>query len=141
MSALAQAAVPAYVNIAPIVPALTDHEIEAIAEQAGLHGARGISAIPLRLPHEVAPLFEAWLAQHFPDRAGKVMAIVRSLRAGKANDPSFHGRMKGSGPWAELLATRMMLARKRHGFAKARIDVRSDLFTPPAIPGQQLSLF
>lgn len=141
VAALAKADVPVYVNIAPIVPALTDHEIEAIAAQAALHGAYGISAIPLRLPHEVAPLFEAWLAEHFPDRAAKVMAIVRSLREGKTNDPSFHGRMKGKGPWAQLLATRMALARKRHGWSKARIDVRSDLFTPPAMPGQQLSLF
>ncbi len=141
VAALAKANVPTYVNIAPIVPAITDHEIETIAEQAAAHGARGISAIPLRLPHEVAPLFEAWLAEHYPDRAAKVMAIVRSLRDGKANDPSFHGRMKGKGPWADLLATRMALARKRHGFAKARIDVRCDLFTPPIMPGQQLTLF
>jgi DNA repair photolyase len=141
VAALHAAGVPVYVNMAPVIPAITDAEVETIVARAAAAGASGVSYIPVRLPWEVAPLFRAWLDTHFPDRAGKVMAIVQSLRGGKDNDPRFGMRMKGQGPWAALLATRFRIARAKAGFAKGRrrLDLRCDLFRPPA--GAQGELF
>ncbi len=94
---LADAGVPVYVNMAPIIPQITDHEIERVIERAVEAGALGVSYIPVRLPHEVAPLFRAWLDEHFPDRAGKVMSIINSIRGGRNNDPRVGARMRGQG--------------------------------------------
>ncbi|WP_380878019.1 radical SAM protein [Sphingomonas sp. DBB INV C78] len=129
--ALRAAGVPTYVSIAPVIPAITDHEIEHIIEAAADAGAIGCFFIPVRLPHEVAPLFRAWLDEHFPDRAGKVMAMIRDIRGGRDNDPDFHTRMKGQGAWAELIRTRFRLACRRYGVGNERIDLRCDLFRPP----------
>lgn len=139
--ALTDAGVPTYVNMAPVIPAITDNEVEAIVAAAAAAGALGVSYIPVRLPWEVAPLFRAWLDEHFPDRAGKVMATIHSLRGGKDNDPGFFSRMKGQGPWADLLKTRFRIARTRAGFSDERrkLDLRCDLFRPPA--GAQGELF
>ncbi|MGC1469066.1 MAG: radical SAM protein, partial [Sphingorhabdus sp.] len=137
---LAAACIPTHVNVAPIIPAINDHEIEAILERAAESGAKTASWIPLRLPHEVAPLFQDWLQVHFPDRAGKVMSIVRSIREGSDNDPNFFQRMRGSGPWADLIRTRFQIASRKHGFNQTRIQLRSDLFVPPRSDGQ-LALF
>ena len=139
MRRLADAGIPVHVSIAPVIPAITDHEIEHIVERAAESGARGVFFLPVRLPHEVAPLFRAWLAEHFPDRAGKVMAIIQSLRGGKDNDPNFFTRMRGQGPWAELLRTRFQIAVKKHGLNKERFAARTDLFRPPR--GAQGELF
>ena len=98
MKALNDAGVPCYVAIAPVVPQITDHELEHIVEAAVEAGAPGGFYLPVRLPHEVAPLFRAWLDEHFPDRAAKVMATIRSLRGGRDNDPNFFSRMRGPGP-------------------------------------------
>ncbi|MCM8731340.1 PA0069 family radical SAM protein [Hephaestia sp. GCM10023244] len=136
---LADAGVPVYVSIAPIVPAITDHEIEHIVARAAEAGARGAFFLPVRLPHEVAPLFRAWLATHFPDRAGKVMAIIRSIRGGRDNDPDFFTRMRGQGAWAALIRARFAMACKRSGLTNERIVLRTDLFRPPA--GAQGELF
>ena len=133
---LRAAGIPAHVNIAPVIPAITDHEIEAIAAAAAEHDALSISVIPVRLPHEVAPLFEAWLEAHFPDRKDKVMHIIQSIRGGRNNDPNFHTRFQGQGPWADLLHTRTAIARKRFGLARARFGLRCDLFMPPEVNGQ-----
>jgi hypothetical protein len=86
----------------------------------------------VRLPHEVAPLFRAWLDTHFPDRAGKVMATIQSIRGGRDNDPNFHTRMRGQGPWADLLRKRFHIAAKRYGLDGERLRLRTDLFRPPA---------
>lgn len=128
---LADAGVPVYVSIAPVIPAITDHELEHIIERAAEAGARGCFFIPVRLPHEVAPLFRAWLKTHFPERAGKVMATIQALRGGRNNDPAFFSRMRGQGVWADLLRRRFEIARRRHGLEGGRIDLRSDLFRPP----------
>ena len=128
---LADAGVPTYVSIAPVIPAITDHEIEHIVERAAESGARAAFFLPVRLPHEVAPLFRAWLDAHFPDRAGKVMATIRDLRGGKDNDPDFFTRMRGQGPWAELLRTRFQIACRKHALNRESISVRTDLFRPP----------
>ena len=135
---LTDAGVPAYVSIAPIIPQITDHEIEAIVAAAAEAGARGAFCLPVRLPHEVAPLFRAWLDQHYPDRAGKVMATIRAIRGGKDNDPNFFSRMRGQGPWSDLIRTRFELACKRHGLGRAKFALRCDLFEPPE--GDQLRL-
>jgi DNA repair photolyase len=137
--ALSNAGIPVSVAIAPVVPAITDSELEAIVAAAAEAGAGGVFYIPVRLPHEVAPLFRAWLEEHYPERAGKVMAIIRSLRGGRDNDPDWFSRMRGQGPWADLLRTRFQIAVRKHGLDRERIALRTDLFQPPA--GRQLRLF
>jgi DNA repair photolyase len=137
---LAAAGIPTHVNVAPIIPAINDHEIESILQSAAEAGAKTASWIPLRLPHEVAPLFQHWLQVHFPDRAGKVMSVVRSIREGRDNDPNFFGRMRGAGPWADLIRTRFTIAARKLGLNRAKIQLRSDLFVPPRSDGQ-LTLF
>jgi DNA repair photolyase len=138
VAALARAGVPTYVSISPVIPAITDHEVEHLIERAAAASAVGAYFLPVRLPHEVAPLFRAWLDTHFPDRAGKVMAIIQSLRGGCDNDPGFHSRMRGQGPWGELLATRFALACRRHGLGGRGTQLRCDLFRPPAGPQGEL---
>ena len=138
IKALNDAGVPCHVAIAPVVPQITDHELEAIVEAAAAAGARGGFYLPVRLPHEVAPLFRAWLDHNFPDRASKVMATIRSLRGGRDNDPNFFSRMQGEGPWAELLRTRFEIAAKRYGLGQSKFPMRTDLFRPPE--GAQLRL-
>lgn len=135
---LAEAGVPVLMSIAPVIPAITDHEIEHLIERAAEAGAYGCTFIPVRLPHEVAPLFEAWLDTHFPDRKGKVMATIRSLRDGRRNDPDFFTRMRGSGPWADLLRTRFLRACRKHGLDGERVKLRTDLFRPPVGPQGEL---
>jgi DNA repair photolyase len=139
VAALAAAGIPTFVSISPVIPAITDHEIEHILERAGKAGARAAFFMPVRLPHEVAPLFRAWLDAHYPDRAGKVMAIVRSLRGGRDNDPDFFSRMQGQGPWADLLRIRFQKACAKYGLTGERLTLRTDLFRKPA--GAQGELF
>jgi len=135
---LAEAGVPAYVSIAPVVPAITDHEMEHLVEAAAEAGAIGVFYLPVRLPFEVAPLFRAWLDEHYPERAGKVMAIINELRGGRDNDPEFFSRMRGQGPWAALLRARFERAVKEHGLNIERRPLRTDLFEPPE--GAQMRL-
>lgn len=136
---LTDAGVPVFVSMSPVIPAITDHEMEHILERAAEAGARGAFFLPVRLPHEVAPLFRAWLDTHFPDRAAKVMAIIQSIRGGRDNDPDFFNRMRGQGPWADLLRTRFHIACRRYGLDGDRIRLRTDLFRRPA--GAQGELF
>ena len=136
--ALNEAGVPCHVAIAPVIPQVTDHELEAIVEAAVESKARGAFYLPVRLPHEVAPLFRAWLDEHYPDRAAKVMATIRSLRGGRDNDPNFFSRMRGQGPWADLLKTRFEIAAKKFGLPQAKFALRTDLFRPPE--GAQMRL-
>ena len=138
VKALTDAGIPAIVAIAPVIPAITDHEVEHIVEAAAEAGAAGTFFLPVRLPHEVAPLFRAWLDEHFADRAGKVMHIIQSMRGGKDNDPNFFTRHQGFGPWAELIRTRFDIAVRKHGLNKERRKLRTDLFVPPQ--GAQLRL-
>ncbi|MEH6789631.1 PA0069 family radical SAM protein [Parasphingorhabdus sp.] len=138
---LSDAGIHVHVNIAPVVPAITDHEIEAIVAAAAESGAKSVSFIPMRLPHEVAPLFEQWLETHYPERHAKVMSIVRQMRGGKRNDPSFHSRMRGQGPWADLIRTRLAIAARKAGLGRGKVTLRTDLFQRPRINGSQLELF
>lgn len=133
---LIDAGVPTQVNISPVIPAITDHEIEAIMKAAAEAGAIRASYILMRLPHEVAPLFRAWLAAHYPDRADKVMHLVQDIRGGRDNDPNFGTRMKGQGVWADLIRTRFKRAARAHGMDRRFPPLRSDLFRPTERDGQ-----
>jgi DNA repair photolyase len=136
---LADAGVRVFVSLAPVIPAITDHEMEHLLERAAAAGARGAFFLPVRLPHEVAPLFRAWLDEHFPDRASKVMSIIQQIRGGRDNDPNFFTRMQGQGPWADLLRTRFHRQCKKLGLNNDRWQLRTDLFRPPE--GAQMRLF
>lgn len=139
VKALSEAGVPVTVSISPVIPAITDHEVEHLLEAAAEAGARFAAFIPLRLPFEVAPLFRTWLDEHFPDRAAKVLSIVHSIRQGRDNDPGFHSRMRGQGPWADLLRTRFTIACRKHGLnQRQHAPLRCDLFRPPE--GDQMRL-
>jgi DNA repair photolyase len=134
--ALNAAGVPTQVNISPVIPAITDHEIETIMAAAAEAGAVRASYILLRLPHEVAPLFRAWLDAHFAERAAKVMHIVQDMRGGRDNDPEFGSRMRGTGVWADLVRTRFKKAAAKHGLDRRATELRSDLFERPEVGGQ-----
>ncbi|MFM2099874.1 MAG: hypothetical protein RLZZ366_1413 [Pseudomonadota bacterium] len=137
--ALTAAGIPTHINVAPIIPGITDHELEAILESGAEAGAVTASYIPIRLPHEVAPLFRDWLDAHYPDRAAKVMHLIQSLRGGKDNDPNFGSRMRGTGVWADLTRTRFGITCRKLGLNREKIILRNDLFTPPE--GAQMRLF
>src|SRR5690606_6837784 len=107
-------------SVAPVIPAITDEFMEGIVARAGALGVPSAGWIPLRLPHEVSPLFREWLSVHFPERLEKVMNIIRSIRGGRDNDPDFFSRMKPSGVWAELFRSRFRLARNRAGIRNVR---------------------
>ena len=133
---LAAAGVPAHVSVAPIIPAITDEFIEGILEEAAARGVKSASWIMLRLPHEVAPLFREWLEVHYPDRAGKVMGIVQSVREGRDNDPGFFTRMKPTGIWADIFRTRFRLACQRLGLNREQPVLDCTQFVRPEVGGQ-----
>jgi DNA repair photolyase len=137
---LVEFGIPAHVSVAPIIPAITDEFMEQILEEASKLGVRSASWIMLRLPHEVAPLFREWLDVYFPDRAGKVMHIVQSIRDGRDNDARFFERMKPHGVWAELFRNRFHKARKRFGIDNPEFELDCSQFRRPELNGQ-LSLF
>lgn len=129
---LAEAGVPTGVMVAPVIPFLNDEEIEDMVAAAAAAGVGEASYILLRLPLEVRGLFEDWLAEHYPLRAGRVMNAIRESRGGKAYDAAWGRRMRGEGVFAELIAHRFAVAVKRHGLNRAgRGELRTDLFRPP----------
>jgi DNA repair photolyase len=144
---LAAAGVPVGVMVAPVVPAITDHEIPAILEAAAAAGARAAGYVMMRLPGAVAGLFEAWLEQHFPDRREKVLHRIRELRGGRLNDPRFGSRMRGEGIFAQQIAALFASARHRHGLDQPLPELSGAAFRRPeqiAAAGPataQLSLF
>jgi DNA repair photolyase len=146
---LADAGIPTAVLAAPMIPAVNDTELERILERAASRGADRAGYVLLRLPLEIGEIFEAWLQTHMPDRAAKVMALVRQTRGGEVYDSRFGQRQTGSGPYAEMLARRFQVAVKRLGLERVAqghtgpAGLRSDLFAVPHRPGEatQLSLF
>ena len=132
--------IPTGVIAAPMIPGLNDHELEQILERAAGAGARSAGYVLLRLPHEVKTLFEEWLREHYPDRANHVLSLVRQMRGGALNDPSFGSRQRGFGPFAELLRARFERARRAHGL-DGSAPLRTDLFRRPVPPGGQLDLW
>ncbi|MDR5651927.1 PA0069 family radical SAM protein [Ruixingdingia sedimenti] len=138
---LAGAGVPVRAMVSPVVPGLTDHELEPILAAAQAAGAGAASWIMLRLPMEVAGLFREWLEARFPDRAARVMARVRETQGGRDYDPAWGKRMRGQGVHAELIARRFAVAVARLGLDRPQPPLRCDLFHVPQAAGAQLSLF
>ncbi len=140
---LNEAGVPTGVLVAPVIPGLTDHDLEAILAASAAAGARWAGYVLLRLPHEVNDLFREWLAAHYPDRADHVMSLVRQMRGGKDYDSGFGTRMRGTGPLAELLRSRFQIACRRLGLGTGRHQPpQTSLFRPPRLgrSGPQLAL-
>lgn len=138
---LSAAGVPVRVMVAPVIPGLTDHELEGILAAAKGAGAVGASWIMLRLPLEVAALWRDWLARAEPGRAAKVMARLREARGGRDYDSDWGKRMRGEGLFAKLIAARFGKAVARLGLEEVLPPLRCDLFRPPVLPGDQLRLF
>jgi len=136
---LSAAGVPASVMVAPVIPGLTDAEIERILECAAVAGAAEAGYVLLRLPLEIGELFTEWLKANCPDRANRVLSLMRQTRGGKLYDAKWGERMEGDGPYAWMIGRRFQMAAERLGLNK-RHELRTDLFTPPARAGQQLSL-
>ena len=124
--------IPVVALLAPVIPGLTDHEIPRIIEQAAAAGAAFAGHVALRLTHAVAPLFTAWLQEHRPLAADKVLGRVRQMRGGRLYDSRFGSRMRGSGPFAELIDQLFAGACRRYGLQVAKPGLRTDLFRPPA---------
>ena len=120
---LAKAGIPVGVSVSPVIPFLNEPELERILEAARDAGASSAFSIVIRLPWEVNPLFQQWLAQHFPDRAARVMARIREMRGGADNSSQFGERMTGSGIWAQLLRQRFHKASARLGLNRARTEL------------------
>ncbi|MCC8931167.1 MULTISPECIES: PA0069 family radical SAM protein [Rhizobiaceae] len=140
IKALSEAGIPVAVMMAPVIPALNDHEIERILDSGKAAGASEASYVLLRLPLEVSPLFRDWLLQNYPDRYRHVMSLVRSMRDGKDYDAEFGKRMKGAGPYAWQISRRFEMATKRLGLMRRSLQLREDMFVSPNSDGVQLSL-
>ncbi len=140
IQALSEAGIRTSIMVAPIIPALNDHEIERILDAGKTAGALEASYVILRLPLEVSPLFRDWLLQHYPDRYRHVMSLIRSMRGGKDYDAEFGKRMKGAGPYAWQISRRFEMATRRLDLTRRNIALRDDLFVPPDGSGMQLSL-
>ena len=138
--ALSEAGIPVSVMTAPIIPGLNDHEIEDLVEAAAAHGARGVGYVVLRLPHELKDLFHEWLAQHVPDRAARIINLLREMRGGRDYDANWFERGTGRGPMAVLIRQRVLRAAARHGLNEAREPLRTDLFRPGQRDTSQLRL-
>jgi DNA repair photolyase len=139
--ALSQAGIPTSVMMAPVIPALTDSEIENVLEAAAEHGATEVAYILLRLPLEVSELFRDWLLRERPDRYRHVMNLIRSMRGGKDYDAKWGERMRGRGPYADQIAKRFSLAAKRLGLNLRRKKLNTEAFVQPQKGGVQLDLF
>jgi DNA repair photolyase len=138
---LSEAGVPVRIMASPMVPALSDPELEQILEAGKTAGARTASWIMLRLPREVSPLWQEWLAVHYPDRAKRIMTRLREMHGGKDYDARWGHRMRGEGAYAEMVAHRFAVALKRLGLKEKAPAMRTDLFQPPRPDSDQLSLF
>ncbi|MEN5176702.1 PA0069 family radical SAM protein [Brevundimonas diminuta] len=141
ISRLAEAGCPVGVGFAPVIPGLNDHELEAVLEAAQKAGATSAMYVTLRLPLEIKDLFREWLADARPDRAARVMSLIRQTRGGKDYDPDWSQRMKGTGPVAELIAARFKAAVKRYGLDGPRHTLDVTQFRIPADARPQLDLF
>ena len=140
LARLVDAGIPAAVMVAPVIPGLNDMEMERILERAASIGVKNAGYVLLRLPLEIGDLFTEWLKANCPDRASRVLSLMRSTRGGKLYDAKWGERMRGDGPYAWMIGRRFELAAKRLGLNENSVELRTDLFTPPSLPGQQLSL-
>ncbi|ATE60823.1 PA0069 family radical SAM protein [Thauera sinica] len=138
---LHEAGVPVGVLCAPLIPALNDHELEAVIDAACAAGADSAGYVVLRLPYELRTLFTDWLERNAPERARHVMSLLTDLRGGRQNDPRFGHRMRGTGVLADLYRQRLARLQRRHGLGRMRRDLDTSLFRPPREAGPQLALF
>jgi DNA repair photolyase len=138
LARLSAAGIPTGVMVAPVVPAITDHEMPRILEAAAAAGARTAGYVMMRLPGAVSGLFETWLAEHFPDRKDKVLHRVQELRGGKLNDPRFGSRMRGEGIFADQVRTTFQTFRRKYGLDQPFPALSTAAFRRP---GEQMSLF
>jgi len=140
---LAAAGIPVAVMVAPLIPALTDHEMESILEVAATNGATSAGYILLRLPHEVKPLFAAWLGQHASGRARHIYSLLRQMHGGKEYDSAFGHRQRGSGPLSDIIAQRFRTALRRLKLDAPSVALDTSQFRPPAATelSAQRSLF
>lgn len=141
INALSRHSVPVTALIAPIVPAINDHEIEDLVDAVADAGASHVNYVLLRLPHEVKDIFRDWLARHFPDRARRVMSVMQAMRGGKDYDATWGLRQRGEGPFASAIAQRVSLAARRRGLVIGSPKLRTDRFVPPTTERPQLELF
>lgn len=137
---LSDAGIPASVMVAPIIPGLTDQEMERILDSASAAGAREAGYVVLRLPLEVSPIFKDWLLRHYPDRYRHVMSLIRSMRDGKDYDSEWGKRMKGAGPYAWQIGRRFEITAKRLGLNAERRTLRTDQFVAAGKDQEQLML-
>ncbi len=140
IGALSQAGVPVAVMVAPVIPALTDHELETILSRAKMAGAVEAGYVMLRLPREISGLFREWLVDLMPDRAAHVLSLVRSMHGGSDYDSRFGHRMRGAGPYAWAIGRRFELAARRLGLAGRRLNLSTRHFRVPPRAGDQLVL-
>jgi len=138
---LSQAGVPVIVMVAPVIPGLNDHEMEAILERSAEAGAKGAGYVALRLPLEIKDLFREWLETDHPDRASRVMSLVRQMRGGKDYDSQWGRRMTGEGPLAALMTRRFEAAKKRYGLDYSWEGLDLTQFKRPPKAGDQIDLF
>jgi DNA repair photolyase len=145
LKSLSKAGVPCGVMVAALIPALNDKTMEQVLEAAAQAGASEAAYVIMRLPNELKDLFKEWLAEHYPQRAAHVISIVRQMRGGRDNDPSFGSRMTGTGNYAELMEKRFDIACRKyglngHGAPRRRAELDCTRFRPP-LRGGQLALF
>ncbi len=139
---LSRAGIPVGVMVAPVVPAITDHEMPLILKAAAEAGARSAGFVTLRLPYAIKDLFTVWLEEHFPERKEKVLNRIRELRGGKLNDPNFSSRMRGEGVWAEQFGQVFRKTVERLGMVeRGEYGLSTEHFRVPVGRGGQLGLF
>ncbi|SEO49575.1 PA0069 family radical SAM protein [Aquisalimonas asiatica] len=140
--ALRERGIPTGALIAPVIPVLTDHELEALVAAAAEAGAQEAGYVLLRLPREVSPLFQHWLEEHAPGQAEHVMSLLRQAHGGRAYDACFGHRMRGAGPWADMLEQRFRHALRRHDLVRrSQVALNTRRFRPPVPETPQQSLF
>ncbi len=137
---LAEAGIPTSVMVAPVIPGLTDMEMERILERCAAAGVKGAGYVLLRLPLEIGDLFTEWLQVNCPDRAKRVLSLMRSTRGGKLYEAKWGERQLGEGPYAWMIGRRFEIAAARLGLNQQSVELRTDRFNPPVLPGQQLRL-
>jgi len=141
IKSLSESGIPTGVLVAPVIPAINDMELERIIENSAAQGAISAQMIMLRLPLEVKDIFREWLLRYFPNKVSHVMNLVRDMRSGKENDPRFGYRMRGQGPYAQMLQQRFEQTAKKLGFGTKPQKLCNDLFVAPKTISAQLSLF
>lgn len=137
---LADAGIPVGTMVAPIIPGLTDHEIIPIVNAVVEAGARVANYVMLRLPHAVAPLFERWLEEHYPDRKDKVLNRVRDIRGGKLYNSEYGTRMRGEGFYAEQIGQTFRMACRKAGIEGNKSELTVEHFRIPEYKGDQMKL-